>query len=268
MPRPLPPASAEPFVVDVARPVARALLVHGYTGTPYEMLPLAHWLREAGVSSTGIVLPGHERGKDGDPRALNRVAWRDWVGAAEAALDAIDDDVPLVVGGCSMGALVSLHLCASRVARVRGAILLAPALRFYKEGVAAASLAARGLWRVVPWVKKTNGSDVADDEGRWANPCLEVLPLRGIAELYAMQSATGAILGDVKAPLCIFHGAQDHTIPPLASTIVARAVESQRVEHHLLRDSFHVVGLDRDRDALGALAASFASELCAREATV
>ena len=265
MPRPLPPPSADPFVVDAASGAARAnaLLIHGYTGTPYEMLPLALALRDASVSSTGIVMPGHEGGKDGDPHVLNRTPWRAWADAGIAALEKMPRDRPRIVGGCSMGALVSLHCAAARPDLVDAVILLAPALRFYLDGQLAARAAARGLWRALPYFPKGKGSDVNDDDGRYANPCLPCLPLKGIAELYAMQSATERILPSVRAPACIFHGAQDHTIPPAASLIVARGVSSQKVQHHVLRDSFHVIGLDVQRDELAALAVSFLDEVLA-----
>ncbi|HEY4220820.1 MAG TPA: alpha/beta fold hydrolase [Myxococcota bacterium] len=263
MPRPLPPSSADPFVVAAAHgaPIANALLLHGYTGSPFEMMPLALALSDVGVASTGVVLPGHERGKDGDPAVLNRVSWRDWVRAGEDAFDAMPAATPRVVAGCSMGALVALHVASARP--VDALVLLAPALRFFTDGQLVASLAARGLWRALPYLKKGKGSDVADDEGRHRNPCLPYLPLHGIAELAALQRATEPLLSSVVAPACIFHGAHDHTIPPVSSEIIASKLASPRVERHVLRNSFHVIGIDVDRDELNALAVSFVREVVA-----
>ena len=71
MPRPLPPATHEGFSLP-ARGAARAhaLSLHGYTGTPWEVLPVSLALQDIGVASTGIVLPGHE----GDHTVLQRTS--------------------------------------------------------------------------------------------------------------------------------------------------------------------------------------------------
>ena len=266
MPRPLPPPSSDAFVVDavadVGGPVrASALCIHGYTGCPYEVLPLALALSRAGVASTGIVLPGHEGGVHGDPHALNRTSWRQWMQAGLDAFDALPKDKPRFVAGCSMGALVALLIASER--DVAGVIALAPALRFFRDGQLAAAAAARGLWRAVPYVKKTHGSDIADDEARRINPCLPYLPLRGIYEVSEMQKAVAAALPRVRAPLCAIHGGHDHTVPRAASELVCRGVSSARVEHHVLRDSFHVVGIDVDRDQVDDISVSFVHEAAA-----
>jgi len=54
MPSVLPPSSAAPF--DLRPPDVRAgtaLLFHGFTGTPYEVLPLAMHLSARGIRSVG-----------------------------------------------------------------------------------------------------------------------------------------------------------------------------------------------------------------------
>jgi len=55
---PLPEPSTAPFHIDAAVSArARALCIHGYTGTTFEVMPLAMALAHVGVSSTGMVLP-------------------------------------------------------------------------------------------------------------------------------------------------------------------------------------------------------------------
>lgn len=260
MPRPLPPPSARPFSLPAATSATRgrALCVHGYTGSPYEVLPVALALAGKGVASEGIVLPGHE----GDPSVLDRTRWQEWASAGEEAFLRLPADKPRVLVGASMGGLVCLHLAARHPRDVAALVLLSPALRYFKEGRLAAAAAQRGLWRVKNAVAKgREGGDIADPEGRRLNPSYAVLPLRGVGELGLMQDAVEAELGDVKAPVCVLHGARDHTIPPMASEIVARKVSSRHVEHHVLRDSWHVIGVDVDRDQVCDTAASFVDEV-------
>lgn len=259
MPRPLPPATNEGFSLPAPGVVrGNALSIHGYTGTPWEVLPVSLALQHIGVSSTGIVLPGHE----GDHTVLSHTSWQDWHRAGDAAFDRLPKDQPRILVGSSMGALVALLIAARRPSEVHGLVLLAPALRLFADGRVVAALAARGLWRLKDHiVKEREGGDIADESARRMSLSYPVLPLRGIGELGLFQQVVEAELAHVTAPLCLLHGVQDHTIPPLASEIVARKVSSAHVERHLLRDSWHVIGVDVERDQVCAIASSFVEEL-------
>src|SRR5512143_863129 len=77
------PAKPFPFLFSTAAPcqctrtyvdVRAALLIHGFTGTPYEVRPLAEHLAGRGLEVATPVLPGHGQ----DAAALNRTTWRDW----------------------------------------------------------------------------------------------------------------------------------------------------------------------------------------------
>jgi carboxylesterase len=259
VPLPLPPATKDAFALTPEGAVrASALSIHGYTGTPWEVLPVSMALALIGVSSTGIVLPGHE----GDHTVLHRTSWQDWQRAGEAAFDVLPRDQPRILVGSSMGALVALLIAARRPDDVQGLVLLAPALRLFLPGRFGAALAARGLWRLKAHVvKELEGGDISDDVARKMSKSYGVLPLRGVGELGLLQGVVEAELHNVRAPVCLVHGAQDHTIPPQASEIVAAKVSSARVERHVLRDSFHVVGVDVERDQVCAIATHFVSEI-------
>lgn len=263
---PLPPSSPAPFALQARgrAPRARALCIHGYTGSPYEVLPVALALADAGVAADGIVLPGHE----GDSRVLDETPWSAWTRAAEEALLRTPRNAPCLLVGSSMGGLVALHLAAMHPDLVAGLILMAPALRFFPDGRAIAAAAQGGLWRIrraIP--KERRGGDACSPEARAMNPSYQELPLRGIGEVALLQAVVRQRLHLVRAPTCVFHGAQDHTIPAVASEIVCRSVSSARVEHHVLRDSWHLIGIDVDRDSVCALAVSFAQSVIHGHAT-
>ena len=257
--RPLPQPSRAAFAVAAQTLAARgtrrgsALCIHGFTGTPFEVRPLADALAPHGVSSVGVLLPGH----GSTPEELANTTWREWQDAALAAWDALPSDQPRIVVGCSMGALIAL-----RVAVLRGdaaaIVLLAPALRFFVDGELASRAALRGLWRVKPFSDKEEaGGDIADPAARAANPTYPTIPLRALGEVKLLQREVRTELPRVVAPLCVFHGAQDHTIPAVASAEIAALVASPYVEHHVLKDSFHVIGIDVDRERIAALTVSF-----------
>ena len=261
--RPLPPASPHAFRIDVddGRRAGAALCLHGYTGTPWEVRIIADDFAERlGLSCLGPVLPGHE----GDPAALNHLDDDDWLAAALSAFDQLDElDPPIdgvarprVVVGCSMGGLLALNLCLRR--RVDAVVLLAPALRLFTATALGVGAMTAGLWRVRPFIQKEGpGGDVAAIDAARANPSYKVMPTRGLATFFKLQRRTERVLSEITTPLFTVHGDDDRTIDPLSSQIIAARVQSPVVEHHRLRHTRHLVGLDVDKDLVSDLATAF-----------
>lgn len=261
--RPLPPPSPGAFTVDVDddRRVGAALLLHGYTGTPYEVRVLGDDVAaRLGLVAYAPLLPGH----GDDPALLNQLQASDWVDAAVSAfdhLDALDPAPPgtrrpRVVVGSSMGGLLALQLCLRR--RVDAVVLLAPALRFLEGATLSIAALSTGLWRLRPFVPKEGpGGDVGATDAVRLNPTYKVLPTGGVVEVFGLQLETERLLPRVTTPLCVLHGELDGTIAPASSRIVARRVSSPVVEHHRLRRTRHLVGLDVERDLVSDLACLF-----------
>ncbi len=270
--RPLPPPSVAPFAIEVPADRRRgaALLLHGYTGTPYEVRVLGDDLAErVGLAASGPLLPGH----GDDPALLNRLDKSDWLEAALRAYDRLDDLDPIatsergrrprVVVGCSMGALLALQV--SRLRPVDAVVLLAPALRFFEGATVGILALSAGLWRLRPFLAKEGpGGDVAAADAARLNPTYKTMPTRGITELLALQWQTERLLSDIVAPVCLFHGELDQTIAPSSSRIIASRVSSAVVEHHRLRHTRHLVGLDVERDLVSELATAFVRRALAR----
>ena len=74
-----PAVDAGPFDLP-GRGSGAALCLHGLTGTPYEVRPLAEALSRAGVRAVGPVLPGH----GGDAAECRRTSHEAWVESAGA----------------------------------------------------------------------------------------------------------------------------------------------------------------------------------------
>ena len=88
---------------------AAALCLHGLTGTPYEVRPIAEALADAGIRAFGPRLAGH----GGTPERLAETPYTAWVEGVRqhyAALAAEADRVFVV--GLSLGGLLSLDLAA------------------------------------------------------------------------------------------------------------------------------------------------------------
>jgi carboxylesterase len=75
------PVDASPFDLGGDAPAA-ALCLHGLTGTPYEVRPLAEALVAAGIRAVGPSLPGH----DSTAAELADTTHGQWVEAARQHL--------------------------------------------------------------------------------------------------------------------------------------------------------------------------------------
>src|SRR5512147_811767 len=160
---PLPrPAEALGRPFDLPGGPDAALLLHGLSGSPFELRALADRLYLEGIRCLGPLMAGH----GGAPEALRDVLWTDWVAQGRDQLYRLQGARRTFVVGCSMGALVALALAHDHPDRVDGLALLAPALRL-APGPALGGLLARRtpLASVLPPLPKGT-SDVRDDEMR------------------------------------------------------------------------------------------------------
>jgi alpha-beta hydrolase superfamily lysophospholipase len=148
---------------DVVR--GGALLIHGLTDSPYSMRATAEVLREDGVYSLALRMPGHGT----VPSGLVRATWQDWLAAVRVGVRhvkaSIPEGAPLIIVGYSNGGALALKytldaLEQDRSIRPAKLILLSPMI-----GVTPAARLARwiGLLGVVPFFEKANWIDVVPE---------------------------------------------------------------------------------------------------------
>ena len=113
----------QPFTLGDAK--RRALLVHGFPGTPAELRLLAGFLAEMGWQVRVPLLPGF----GSDIEALGQKRWQDWAGAVETEFATLADGAEqTLLLGFSMGGALAL-LAATR-ALPDSLVLLAPFWHF------------------------------------------------------------------------------------------------------------------------------------------
>jgi carboxylesterase len=235
------------------------LLIHGFSGTPYEMRPLGERLRDGGFTVRGIRLPGHAT-RGGELYTAGR---RDWYAATLAGAEDLARQCRKVVAiGLSMGALLTLRLAAERADIVSRLVVLAPALV-----VGDGRLQRRAPWvrLAVPllprrWASRPKeGSDIADAEAKARHPRFPV-PLRGLVELAALQREVRALLPRIMQPVLVMHGRLDRTTPLENTEILRRGLGSRDVRVRLFDRSAHILTVDVERDEVAAEVLRFVGE--------
>src|SRR5689334_23628869 len=89
-------------------PRAAVLLLHGFTGSPWEVRPLGDSLAARGYHVYAPLLPGHGT----TPEAMLYVTHLDWEREAERGLQALKGFEHVFVAGLSLGSLLALLVAA------------------------------------------------------------------------------------------------------------------------------------------------------------
>jgi carboxylesterase len=95
-----------------------------------------------------------------------------------------------------------------------------------------------------------------------ANPAYCTIPTRALGQLTSFMRVVDAALPDVAAPLLVIHARRDHTAPVASAERIATRARAARVR--ILRDSFHLISLDLERDIVAAEVGTFFAAHCGR----
>lgn len=226
-----------------------ALCLHGLTGTPYEVRPIAEALAAQGVRAVGIWMAGHN-GTVEDLARTSRHAWVERAAEALASLRAEHDRVFLV--GVSLGGLVCLRL-AERLP-VDGIVTVGSPLTL---SFPIPQLIP--LLRLFSKARPKRSSGVEDPEALARHPRFPAMPYDAVRELIRLQREVRRELGTIRAPILVAHGVHDETAHPSNARRLFDAVGTSASDKQLLMlaRSGHVATVDYDGPELAEYAARF-----------
>jgi carboxylesterase len=242
---------AEPWSSDGGP--AGALCLHGFTGNPSSMRPVAEAFAAAGFAVELPRLPGHGT----TVTDMQATGWADWTAAAEAAYERLAARCErVVVAGLSMGGTLTIWL-ATRHPELAGIVCINPAT----QPLASEMLEmVQGMLDEGTEVLPGIGSDIAA-EGVVETAYPET-PLRPLLSLQAGLAALQGDLGRIACPVLLLTSPQDHVVDPAQSDHLAGAVRGP-VERVALERSYHVATLDHDAGLVCERAVAFARRVTA-----
>jgi carboxylesterase len=257
------PGTGDKSPIYIPGPGPGVVCLHGFTGTPYEVAPLARGLAGAGFAVAAPMLAGH-----GDTAAaLAATRWQDWLASAEAAFDRLQAQVGgrrMAVVGFSMGGLLALRLACTRPGAIAALVLMSVPLRLpeWQTFIIRSFGRLPGFLRRsrLASVPKRGGSDVTEPRARQENPSLTEMPLGGLSELVSLATVVRQDLGSIQIPALVAHGERDRTVPQNASFELAGSLASATVERLWLPRSGHLLAVDVEGAQLGEAVIRFLTE--------
>lgn len=227
---------------------AAALCLHGLTGTPYEMRPIAEALLARGIRCVGPVMAGH----GSTAAVLVKTSHRDWVDLARIELAKLRTSCQHVyVAGLSLGGLVTLALAAENLADAIA--VLATPLRMALPIRLAIPLAKH----VAPILKLKGETDIRNAEARARHPSFDAFPLASVHEAMKLQKIVRRGLPRITAPTFVGHGALDQLCGPNNAREIFSEVNASKRTLHIGHRSGHVISVDHDGPALSKAIADF-----------
>lgn len=228
--------------VDLEGDRGAVLCLHGFSGTPYEVKPIALELNRRGYRVLCPLLIGHGRGND----ALANSRWEDWLISAKFAFDKLarDWDKVMIVG-FSMGGLLALKLAHERGGRVQGVAALAPAFELDTvSGVGLRLIKKLGIANWLPHMPKSGGPDVSDPDIGYTMPSNDKMPIAAAQSILIGQESVSEIANRLMVPVWIFQGKQDHTVPARSAKHLFKRLRMRDKRLIFYPRSWHILALD------------------------
>jgi carboxylesterase len=232
------------------------LLVHGFTGTPREMLEMGQSLSQAGFIVLAPRLAGHAT----QIEDLDRVHWQDWLHSVEDGYYILKHlSKKIFIAGLSMGGVLSI-LFASRY-QIDGLITMStpfelppdPRLKFLPY-----------LPYLSPFLKR-----IPKGESDWVDPLsaeghvdYPAYPTRAILQVRSLISEMQIALPQVSIPTLLIHSLRDGSVPYTHMDKIARYLGTKDKKTITVKNSGHVIIRDQERDLVFNEVISFINHVC------
>lgn len=221
------------------------LLIHGLSGTPFEMRFLGERIAAAGMRVSGIRLAGHA----GSPEELGATGHDNWYESVVNGFERIRAfGDPVAAVGLSAGAVLAARLAEDQGEALAGLAMLAPAF-FLPIWIRAAlrTAAACGSWADRIYFEGGD-SDIHDTAARERHPRTRLMPLRAPISLAELSKLVGARLGKIAQPTLVVHSRRDHVCPFRTNLgYLKRHLGSAKLRAVVLDESFHVITVDSEK---------------------
>ncbi|MTD31578.1 carboxylesterase [Planomicrobium sp. YIM 101495] len=191
------------------------LLIHGFTGGPFEVQPLADYIEERTEWLVEIpTLPGH-----GEKLKLKNVSAESWMMEAELAIRKLKEQADrIIVVGFSMGGLIAMYL----------------ATRYKLDRLVLLSAAVKYINPVQLLEEIRNSARDAMSRKLSENPLFHLYeyklihtPISAAVEFLRIVRFVEPYYKSIKVPVIIVQGEKDGIVPPSAANLIFETIGSE-----------------------------------------
>lgn len=212
-----------------------AILIHGFTGSPYDMKELADYLYQQGIDVMVARLAGHGTHIDD----LTQKEYDDWFASVEEVVDeAAATGKRLFLIGYSFGSNIAIDLARRNPEKFKGIVCLGPSI-FWKWRAYYFILyhffRLFGITKVrKPYVSKYR-MEAFESTGNYA-----YFPTNGLATFRdSVKYVTKKHLQELVTPLLIIHSRDDRISHPRSAEYIFDNVSSTYKEMFILKELNH-----------------------------
>ncbi len=233
-------------------------LIHGLGGTQYDLGSMHKRLKNAGLVTHSLTLPGHGT----KPEDLADVTAEQWIEAVIAKYREVRDLHPrLHLMGMCMGSLLAA-VVAQREKHASGSlVMLAPPV--YIDGWATPWY--RVLRPLLYWVPGIRTMKIEEEDPfgikneqlraivkakfeRGENFHYRWVPLECIRQVDRLRKLVMAKANDIRCPTLVVHAREDELTSLASANFLVEQIGGTRARMVVLEDSYHMVCVDNDRE--------------------
>ena len=233
------------------------LLMHGLTGSPYELKKFGQFLYDNGYDVYADCLPGH-----GDKvNEIYTVTYEDWLNFAYNKFEELNskyDDV--YVSGLCLGAVLAIAVGIKFPNKVKGIVSLSTTL--FLDGWRLpwySFLIPIGLSTIIRFyynypecephgIKDERVRNIVKKLLQKGDVGMNDFPMTGIYELLKLSGYVRKKLEKLECPLLLIHSKEDDLTSPKSADVVYNKISSKDKEKIILENSYHMVLYDNEKE--------------------
>lgn len=224
------------------------LMIHGFTGSPYEIEPLSDYLKEKTAWDIRVpILPGHGAEED-----LEETTHEDWLYSCEKILQSLlEENEYVYVIGFSMGGMIAAYLAATYP--VDKIVLLAPAGKVFS---------LRQLTIDFGEVIADRFRGKLHENKLYAHYKSKVQKssIKSNIEFVKLVKYARTYLNTITTPLFMAHGKLDSIVPVRTLHYLHKEIPSENKEVVIFERSRHLICLGQDQHILNEMVLKFLTE--------